>query len=75
MGSPAFTHFSLRYPPNLTNPDFVDLPLDERGDLVNTVLDQWRLHNPPRLAAERRHAGLPGRDPPRLTARGRRRRR
>jgi hypothetical protein len=33
-------------------PYYVDFPYDELGDIVQSVLDRWRPHNPPRLAAE-----------------------
>lgn len=49
--------FSGGYSPNLANPPYyVDYPLDMNGDIVESVLDLWKMHDPAVLAA----AQLPG---------------
>ncbi len=41
------------FSPNLNNSPYqVDFPLDANGDILDTVISRWQLHNPPALAAQ-----------------------
>lgn len=41
------------YSPNMENPPwFVNLPLDEWGEIIPSVMDRWQLNNPAHLASQ-----------------------